>query len=114
MNATESGFTYGFDSNYVVIDVQSDVDFGHSQYFGTGFDGSMAQCREYAELVEWNEAYCCQAMRMHDQNDHVIFGGFNNPDAVFVGTDQTQFTKAIEIEGYTVMFGAEVVLPPCS
>ena len=113
MAASESGFTYSYDPNYVVIDLQSDVDFGN-KYFSTGFDGSLAQCREYADLVEWGEAYCCQAMRMHDQDGHIIFGGFNNPDAVFVGTHQTQFRKAIEIEGYTVMFGAEAILPHCS
>ena len=114
MAASESGFAYSYDPNYVVMDLQSDVDFGNTKYFSAGFDGSLAQCREYADIVEWGEAYCCQAMRMHDQDGHIIFGGFDNPDAVFVGTDQTQFRKSIEIEGYTVMFGAEAILPPCS
>ena len=50
---------------------------------------------------------------MHDQDDHIIFGGSDNPDAIFVGTHETVFRKALEIDGYTVMFGAEVVLPPC-
>ena len=58
MAASDSGFTYSYDPSYVVIDLNSDVSFG-SKYFGTGFDGTMAQCREYADLVEWDQPYCC-------------------------------------------------------